>query len=666
MRLLAAALATTALLAAQPGADPWSGLRSKNPPGLELSLRLLDPHEYRQGELIRMEAKGLGGPLMPSPQEFWQFAGFLLDPPAACGSLQKPCFTAGGGPTGGGIQFDRTDLMSSFRPGTGPLNFALNSYVPPLPSGHYRAALLARTLELTERSGISSNYDYANPPRYAVSNAVEFEVVPASDAWIRKAVAHSVAVLKGPQPRKRDEYERRRWVALQLGFLDGAAAWQASLGLLPVEEATVLRGLAATRHPARVCRLMQSRVPLPAQFVSSYYLSVIGDTCERAQFPPLKSPASGQPGPDWRVEVEKRNAFRSGLIANAAASLAASLPQKQPEAKSAAFDALLQHVRQSRYTNPSQPAPQWLAGLSREFVQSFERLDVSRQRHLLELYAAVVNSPDVVPLAESIIDRWKPGDYYETVHEALHALYTSDRARAQTRILAELTKPQTWLDTPQLEMLPAAGVPPIDNALIDALAAAQRSGGWNPQLRMAALAKYATPHALPRIKAIYESQLEPCQPELVAYFVRVDPKYADRVFHSHQWDMQVDPPPCTVQYFQRTAPLAMGPPLEKYMAAYLMHKTVFIKTAAARSLGLYGSPAALPALWDALRYFHEYWAGNAAELNGEGAQFEAELRNAIAHGTHWKATDTDLRLIESLCTSARCFSDTRADLAARH
>jgi hypothetical protein len=31
----------------------------------------------------------------------------------------------------------------------------------------------------------------------------------------------------------------------------------------------------------------------------------------------------------------------------------------------------------------------------------------------------------------------------------------------------------------------------------------------------------------------------------MAYFVRVDPAYADRVFHSHPWDMQAEPPPCT-------------------------------------------------------------------------------------------------------------------------
>ena len=130
--------------------------------------------------------------------------------------------------------------------------------------------------------------------------------------------------------------------------------------------------------------------------------------------------------------------------------------------------------------------------------------------------------------------------------------------------------------------------------------------------------------------------------------------------------MQAEPPRCTAMYFDRTPRIAMGPVLEKYMTAYLMHRTVNLKKAAVQSLGRFGSPAALAPLWDTLRYFHEYWKGKAAELaqNGEGVGLEVELRNAIARGRHWLATDTDLRTIESLCVSERCVAETQQDLGA--
>jgi hypothetical protein len=39
-----------------------------------------------------------------------------------------------------------------------------------------------------------------------------------------------------------------------------------------------------------------------------------------------------------------------------------------------------------------------------------------------------------------------------------------------------------------------------------------------------------------------------------------------------------------------------------------------------------------------------------------------DLRNAIARGRGWLATETDLHLIESLCISGRCIQETRQDL----
>jgi hypothetical protein len=123
-------------------------------------------------------------------------------------------------------------------------------------------------------------------------------------------------------------------------------------------------------------------------------------------------------------------------------------------------------------------------------------------------------------------------------------------------------------------------------------------------------------------------------------------------------------PPCLLRYFERTPRLAMARVLEEYLVAYLMHYHVPVKQAAARSLGRYGPPAVLGPLWDAFRYFHEYWKGKGQDLlqNQEGIPLEVELRNAIARGANWVVSEADLRVIESLCVSGRCREDTRHDL----
>src|ERR1700687_4826665 len=84
---------------AQPSAkDPWSDLRSSNPAGLQFSLRLQEPREYRRGELIIVEVNFPGQTPAPGtpPREIWQAGGFLLDPQSDCGSLEKRCLSGSG------------------------------------------------------------------------------------------------------------------------------------------------------------------------------------------------------------------------------------------------------------------------------------------------------------------------------------------------------------------------------------------------------------------------------------------------------------------------------------------------------------------------------------------------------------------------------------------
>lgn len=648
---------------------PWSELQAKTPPGIELSLRLAESHPYREGELIRARIGFPGANWLSAqpPRERWQFAGFLLDPVRDCGSLASPCFQSMN------LGFDKTDPTLRLGMTSGPFEVSLNNYLPALRPGRYRTAVLARKLALTNRGPMSSTYGYADPPEYAVSNAVEIEVAAATGAWVDHAIASSVTNLSGPQPNTPEAYEQRRAAAEQLRFLDVPAAWRASLALLPAEENILLRGLAATREPGRICELMQAAVPAPSQAVSRYYLYALAQTCARASLPaapPYVPPPTGQKPPEPTAEQQQywrqHREYEQDLTGKANAALAASISRKQGTAKEIAFQTLMEYVQQILANEPRQLLPAWIPAVKEEFAKSYARIEGWRQRQLLGLYASTLRSPDMVPLLESVLDTWKPGDYYEAAREALQNLYAIDPARAQARIVAELVKPRTWLDSPQLELLPASAARITDDSLIDALAAAQSAGGWAVGLRMAALAKYASPKALPRIKTIYESQGDSCQPELMAYFVRVDPAYADGVFHSHPWDMHGAPPRCTVRYFERTPQIAMGPVLERYMTAYLMHSDVPLKKTAAQSLGRFGSPSAVGPLWDAFRYFHEYWKGKQAELtqNGEGVFLEAELRDAIARGRHWLAGETDLRTIESLCISERCLYDTQQDLRA--
>jgi hypothetical protein len=644
----------------------------------QITMRVADPHPFRQGEIIRAEIDVPSSMPMgtPPPAERWQFVGLLLDPPGECGTRAKPCSL---GAAGGRDYFG---LMNGPRGASTKTSWPLNYYLPPLGPGRYRVSALARKLALTSTAAGSNTYGYADPPQYSVSDTVTLEIVSSTADWVRQTIARSAATL-----RSSADYQAQREAAEQLSLIDDRAAWIASLDVLPKEETVLLAGLSGARPASAACELMQERVAAPAQSVSTGYLYRLIDICSRANLPPAPkipatsparvirgdisstppSPAAVAPvNPEMQAWSARQRAYTDGLMNTVTTALAASVADKQPAAKAEAFVTLFQYVQQRRVNRPPQPEPPWLPAVSRTFVHDFDSVELARKQYLLELFAGTSDSPEMAPAFERVLDGWKPGDSYEAAHSALRALNRVDPARARARILAELVKDKTWLDPASLDLLPAGAVPTMDDALIEALARAQRPGGWNVQLATSAIARYATPKALPRLRAIYESQQDSCQPELMAYFVRVDPPFSERVFRSHPWDMHAMPPRCTVQYFQRTPPLAMNPALEQYLAAYLMHGDIYIKSTAVKALGRYGTPSALPPLWDAFRYFHDYWKGKGAELeqNGSGVALEVDLRNAIGRGRGWVVSETDERLIESLCMSHWCAGETANDLQA--
>ena len=594
-------------------------------------LEIAEPRVFRQSEVVRLKAEW--------PEDGWAFAGFVLDPPAAtCGTRAQPCI----GMRPGGVGFG---IMARGRP-----DLILNDAVPVLAPGRYRVTGLLRK-QIAEQTSDGTIVRYAEPPQYAASNPVDIQIQAADAEWIREQVER-----KSPE---------------QLQYLDEPIAWRASLDLLPLEEGKLLSALMFSAQPAAVCELMQERIPAPAQYVSSYYLDTAVQACARAAFPPVTSrPGAAPQGvvvarmspfpPAFTAapaplppEVVKSMAFEKELREKVAASLAASWDKKQNEPKLVALLTLLEYLRRS------EARPAWAAGVFRAFPNMYLAAEPARRSYLLDLFSQTAPREYTAPLLEGTITAWKPGGPYEPVHAAIRELSRLDPKRGREFLIAELAKPKTWLDAPLLDLLPAADVPPMDDTLMGLA-----HDTWNVRLRRAAIAKYGTARILPDLKAIQEAGQGACQPELLAYFLRIEPEYADRILHSHAWDMGTLPPSCTVQYFEQTAPLAMHPVLEKYMAAYLNHGVVFVKMLAARSLGKYGSSAAREPLWGAYRYFHQYWDGKAAQLdqNGEGVVLEVELRNALARGTNWFTTKTELETIASLCISYQCRRETQGDL----
>ncbi|MBI1898128.1 MAG: hypothetical protein HYS04_16580 [Acidobacteria bacterium] len=109
--------------------------------------------------------------------------------------------------------------------------------------------------------------------------------------------------------------------------------------------------------------------------------------------------------------IEKRRAYTEDIMNSAAATLAGSLASKQGAAKWDAFATLLQRINQMRSNRPPTPDPVWIPLLTATFVREFASVEPARKQYLLDMYASTVDSPELVPLLEGVLDSWKPGDY---------------------------------------------------------------------------------------------------------------------------------------------------------------------------------------------------------------------------------------------------------------
>jgi hypothetical protein len=87
----------------------------------------------------------------------------------------------------------------------------------------------------------------------------------------------------------------------------------------------------------------------------------------------------------------------------------------------------------------------------------------------------------------------------------------------------------------------------------------------------------------------------------------------------------------------------------------LQDTTVPVKIDAVKALAQYGSPAAKPAIFDALRYWHEWWE-NRAEPNDENHRLEQAFVEATTRPKHWTRSDADLATVRDLCLTQSCKS----------
>ena len=416
--------------------------------------------------------------------------------------------------------------------------------------------------------------------------------------------------------------------ARRIGYIDTPAAVREMarwLGLADIQTAQVLQdGLRSSRLAPEAIVAMKELLRAPSEPVTPIFLRTLAALD--------------------KASVEPQSA------------LAEVVERKQGPAKAISIKTLLDSM--SAESVPPK--------LRSEIAVLFPELPVSQQSELLNYQWKKIESPEMAPVLRQIYKTAPQSRYPENplFASAVERLYELDTNRTRLLLLEEMKRPEPRLPYRTLAMLPDTVLPELDATLLDHL----RHNGGRPAEEL--IARYSTKAILIPVKEFYAQRdaemrsrvttnpniaAPACEPPLVAYFLRVDPDWGEKVLRQALAERSYAMGRCWLGIIGQTAVYYSGPAWEKVAIDALQDGSVPVKIDAVKSICRYGSPAAKPALFDSFRYWHDWWA-NRGEQNDESRRLEQTFVEATTRPRNWTPTDSDLDIVRDLCLTEGCKS----------
>src|SRR5580658_39840 len=445
------------------------------------------------------------------------------------------------------------------------------------------------------------------------SNQIGIDIVAASPQWQEQELASDVAILNSTLSKiDSASFESRMTAARRLTYLDTPAAVREMarwLGLADIQTAQIMQdGLRSSQHSSEAIAAMREFLRSPSEPVPPIFLRML------ALDKTIKEPQN---------------------------ALAEVVEQKQGAAKAISIKTLLDNVTAGN-------VPETLRS---EIAALFPELPSSQQAELLDYQWKKIDAPEMIPVLRQIYETTPQFRYPENslFASAVERVYELDPEGTRLLLLEEMKRPDPRLPYHTLAMLPDATLPELDATLLDHL---QHNGGRHAE---ELIARYATKSILVPLKDFYARRdagmrarvttnpniaAPACEPPLVAYFLRVDPAWGEKMLRQSLAERGYTMGRCWLGIIGQTAAYYSGPVWEKVAIDALQDTAVPVKIDAVKSLAQYGSPAAKSAIFDAFRYWHEWWE-NRGEQNDESRRLEQAFVEASTRPKKWTLADSD-------------------------
>jgi hypothetical protein len=481
------------------------------------------------------------------------------------------------------------------------------------------------------------------------SNEIAIEIVAADTEWQTRQLRKNVAVLNAvPVKPDNQTFQTRMDAARRIWYLDTPDSLREAGRLLGTEDVQVSQilqaGIWASEHQDVAIAAMKQLLRSPDQAVTPVFLETLAEL-EAWQRVPRSQNTGRDPDAQRRYEV------RVSIAEQLRSELAGVIEQKQHKAKAISMKTLLDS------------APDSASAVRRsEIARLFLQLPSGQQSELLGSQWKKIAGPEMIPVLRQIYDAaaetTDPAS--PIVATAVERLFELDPVQGRVLLLDEIRRPVPRLPFSTLAILPDATLPEMDQLLVEHL---ERNVGTEELI-----ARYATSSVLDQVKAFYAKRdammrartssnvpniaSPACEPPLVAYFLRVDPAFGERVLRASLAERSYSGGRCWMGILGRTATYYVSPEWEKTAVMALRDSTVIVKADAVKALAQYGSSAA--AVWEAFRYWHEWWKNRPSEMNEENRRFEQVFLESTTHARNWAATRSDLEKVRDLCITPDC------------
>lgn len=617
---------------------------AKKPNDLRVELRLPDNKiRFHQGEIIRL------GVEFSSTQAGYKLAnrtydrsgrlwidGFVVDrADDVKDPLQDYFHKSLKGFVGGGI-YSEPDLSV----GGVVVNYVLNEMYAIEKPGRYR---LYVTSSRVRKKGTVRFDDYVG----AVSNIVEFEILPIDIEWQKQKLAEAVrSTDPGCQTLR---YLRSEGAALAM-----VERYRGHNGVTVIGSCQfdLMMGLYSSPYRALIVGKMEEKLRDPNTAISTDFLSELATLSFLLHYgdayPGWESAADFK---EYQKKLDALKTLRDREFGKYAAILETALKDKKPDIYTASVNAAFS------FRTPG-------TEMDDRLVSAFDTLSSEEQKTLLTYRWENIRTPKLLPGFRRILERLDgpgQGNYNSELRDlVLRRLYDLAPAEGRERLLAEIRRAENRVEDKTLVALSDKELPELEELLLKRATVAN-----TPDARRALLVleRYGTPRAA---KALFSAYFEriggiecSTQRSIINYFLKHEPetgaKIVDAALNARKQTA------CFKTLFNDFEPKYWSRELESVVVSHLDDPDIGVVKEVLEALRAFGSVESKPLIWKRFERFKASPENDmAAKIRTYGDQWQPQLTIedsfvwALEGAVNWKLSQEELSKLAELCVTDGC------------